>query len=108
MPDTTNIIPGGGDTKQEPWKDGTSTQVYELSDVDVLSVGLVTNGANREEFFLVKSADGTETPPADTPAPKPNLWERIKAFVNRAVEAEVEAQFPAAAGEDETPSEPGE
>jgi len=75
-------------------------QVYELSDVDVLSVGLVMNGANREEFFLVKSADGTETPVADTPAPKPNLWERIKAFVKGAVEEEVEAQFP----EDETPT----
>lgn len=80
--------------------DTTETgQVYELSDVDVLSVGLVTRGANREEFFLVKSEDGT--PEEDIPAPKPNLWERIKAFVKGAVEAEVEAQFP----EDEMPGE---
>lgn len=35
-----------------------ASPIYQVEDAEVLTVGLVPQGANQEEFFLIKSADG--------------------------------------------------
>ncbi len=63
-------------------------ETFELSDIDVTTLGLVRDGANREEFFLVKSADGTSEI-TEEPAISKSLWQRVVGLFKTAIEAEV-------------------
>ncbi len=68
-------------------------QLNELTDVEVLTVGLVTRGANHEEIFLTKS--DTTGDPATTPATTPDaesanlarrFWDKVRGLVRREIE----------------------
>lgn len=64
-----------------------SEETYELTNVAVDTLGLVTQGANRETFFLLKA---DETAPTEaTLAETPNLWQRFLRFMAKAMDAEL-------------------
>lgn len=64
-----------------------SEETYELTNVAVDTLGLVTQGANRETFFLLKA---DETAPTEaTLAEAPNLWQRFLRFMSKAMDAEL-------------------
>jgi hypothetical protein len=45
-------------------QDKDTDETYELSDVEVLTLGLVNQGANKAEFFLMKADNGADEKPA--------------------------------------------
>ncbi len=58
--------------------------IYELSDVEVDTLGLVTRGANREEFFLLKAEDAVPVTPEVETATQ-NIWQRLLATIKKAL-----------------------
>lgn len=76
-------------------------EVYDLEELDVLTVGLVGRGANKEEFFLLKAEDAEEDGPMSdeydlfeelieledqTPeGSEPGAWQKLLGIVGRAV-----------------------
>jgi len=67
------------------------TEHYELSEVDVDTLGLVSQGANREEFFLMKSEDIQDEPEVLSES----VWRKIaetirKAFATESIKADTE------------------
>jgi len=77
-----------------------SDEIFELTDVEVDTLGLVKRGANRESFFLLK-ADSADT--ADvSPAIAASLWQRITQVIAKAFHNE--ATIAAAATTDKTAS----
>lgn len=67
-----------------------NTVITELSDVQVETLGLVTQGANREEFFLLKSdTDTTDVTESITAAPEANLWTRFLKLFQKTVDTEM-------------------
>ena len=79
--------------------------IFALSEVEVDTLGLVNQGANREEFFLMKNAegqveDGTTENDVATDVTK-TVWQRIMGLFQKAA-AEVEAAEPEVAEEVET------
>jgi hypothetical protein len=74
---------------------------YEISDMDVLTVGLVEQGAVGEEFFLLK---------ADADAPEPeadggSAWERVRQFVQETVRQFLKSEAGETPGEEDDVSE---
>lgn len=65
-----------------PDLDSQNSIITELTDVQVDTLGLVTQGANREEFFLLKSADKAMEP-------EQNLWTRFMKLFQKTVNAEM-------------------
>ena len=61
----------------------TMSEHFELSDVEVDTLGLVSRGANREDFFLLKSADKDEKELVGD-----NLWRRFIGIIRKAVDSE--------------------
>ncbi len=59
-------------------------QINELTDVEVETLGLVTRGANREEFFLLKAEDATPVTP-EVEAAAQNIWQRLLATIKKAL-----------------------
>lgn len=70
-----------------------NTVITELSDVQVETLGLVTQGANREEFFLLKSdTNDAATVAGDitaTATPETNLWTRFLKLFQKTVDTEM-------------------
>jgi len=70
-----------------------NTIITELSDVQVETLGLVTQGANREEFFLLKSdTNDVATVAGDITAaatPETNLWTRFLKLFQKTVDTEM-------------------
>lgn len=72
---------------------------YELSDVEVDTLGLVTRGANKEEFFMLKSAeadaltgkaDNTDIDSAEpTDVVSESVWRRIAEVIRKAFTMEM-------------------
>lgn len=62
------------------------TTHYELSDVEVDTLGLVSHGANKEEFFLLKSDSGSTEESVLTES----VWRRIAATIRKAFSFEAE------------------
>lgn len=75
------------------------TETFELSDITVDTLGLVTQGANREEFFLLKSAleeqlDGENSSEVsethrEEVQPTRSFWQRFLKLFQKAVVAEL-------------------
>jgi len=68
-------------------------ELTELKDVVVDTLGLVTHGANREEFFLLKSAEDTdgetqETNQAQASVAK-SIWQSLARIFKREIEKEL-------------------
>jgi len=69
-------------------------ELTELKDVVVDTLGLVTRGANREEFFLLKSADGNaddeiqETNQAQASVAK-SIWQSLVSVFKHEIEKEL-------------------
>jgi len=61
----------------------TMEEHFELSDVEVDTLGLVSRGANREDFFLLKSADKDEKELLGD-----NLWRKFIGIIRKAVDSE--------------------
>lgn len=82
-----------------------NTVITELSDVQVETLGLVTQGANREEFFLLKS----DTTAENQTTPETNLWTRFLKLFQKTVDTEMaelaktEAEVPEPATETPEP-----
>lgn len=65
--------------------DEADSVVYELTDITVDTLGLVSQGANGEEFFLVKAADGaTAFEPELEQRVTTNIWQRLKTLFQKA------------------------
>jgi len=62
--------------------------IFELSDVEVETLGLVNRGANREEFFLMKNAEdqNIESELAISDAITKTVWQRIMGLFQKAAQ----------------------
>jgi hypothetical protein len=86
-------------------KEHDNTERNELYDVIVETMGLVTRGANREPFFLLKSDPGVpdgSTQPVESPQGQTqgeqeverSLWQRFTTTLRGVIKQEVTAQLP--------------
>ena len=64
--------------------------IFELSDIEVETLGLVNQGANREEFFLMKNADGQDvlepTEATITDAITKTIWQKFTGLFQKAAQ----------------------
>ena len=79
-------------------KEDKIKQKYRLTDVEVDSVGLVSSGANREEFFLLKSEDNM--PELDNETLTTDVVAETQEVDNKQIESAVVTFFKRALGID--------